>query len=223
MAYDKQIDDLLAKPAGYYANVRPEMMERIPTDRKTILEFGCGEGVFAAALKERNQAEVWGVEIDKATGTKAAKVLDKVIISDADEALTKLPDNHFDCIIFNDVLEHLIDPYNLLKQLRSKLTDDGIIISSIPNMRYYPVLMGLLMFANWEYEDAGVLDKTHYRFFTHVTMRTMFENAGYTVVSLEGINPIEKLPLRYHLMSLITRGNFGDTRYLQYACIAKKT
>lgn len=222
MAYDKHIEDLLVKPGGYYANIRPEMMERIPKDRKTILEFGCGEGVFAAALKQRNKAEVWGVEIDATTGKKAAKILDKLIISDADEALAKLPDNHFDCIIFNDVLEHLIDPYNLLRKLRKKLTSEGIIVSSIPNMRYYPVLMGLLMDANWEYEDAGVLDKTHYRFFTHATIRSMFENAGYKIASLEGINGIEKLPARSWMMSLFTRGKFADTRFLQYACIVKK-
>ncbi|RMD49523.1 MAG: class I SAM-dependent methyltransferase, partial [Ignavibacteria bacterium] len=89
-----------------------------------------------------------------------------------------LPANKFDLIMFADVLEHLIDPEYVLKELKNKLKPGGEIIASIPNIRHWSIFRQLLE-GNWNYAEHGLLDKTHLRFFTRKTMISLFENAGY--------------------------------------------
>ena len=87
------------KHSDYYRNLRPEMLDIIPTDVTTLLEVGCGEGAFAANLKvKRAEAntpvEVWGVEMDEAAAGKAAAVLDRVLQGDVAAVLPDLPKGH---------------------------------------------------------------------------------------------------------------------------------
>ena len=103
------LEDLKNKPVGYYENDREDMLKYIPSGTKKALEFGCGFGGFASLLKEKICQEVWAVEIDKDAARQAANKIDKVINCDASQALDQLPDNYFDCIVFFDVLEHLVE------------------------------------------------------------------------------------------------------------------
>lgn len=118
----------------------------------------------------------------------AKKIMDKVFVGLCENFIDNLPDNHFDAIYFNDVLKHLFDSYSLLNKLKSKLLPKGVIISSIPNMRYHNEIFNLLVKKDWKYEQHGIIDFTHLRFFTGKSIRRMYEDAGYVVKINEGIN-----------------------------------
>ncbi|WP_299608029.1 class I SAM-dependent methyltransferase [uncultured Aquimarina sp.] len=208
------------KPDNYFNNTRHEMLDFLPKNTKTLLDVGCGEGAFASMIKEKFQTETWGIELMKEEGEKAKKLLDKVFIGDVEGFIDELPDDYFDTIYFNDVLEHLVDPYVVLEKMKSKLSKDGVIISSIPNMRYHSALKNLVLNKNWEYEDHGIMDKTHLRFFTGKSIANMYTRLGYKIITHKGINKTKSIkPYFYNLPFLFTA---MDMRYLQYATVVKK-
>uniref|UniRef100_UPI004049A7E5 methyltransferase domain-containing protein n=2 Tax=Flavobacterium TaxID=237 RepID=UPI004049A7E5 len=123
-------------------------------------------------------------------------------------------------IYFNDVLEHLIDPYTVLKKIKQKLSLNGVIISSIPNVRYHNTFMNVLIKKDWKYEDYGVMDFTHLRFFTEKSIIRMYEEAGYKIKLSEGINKSRSIkPLLYNIPFLFTQ---LDIRYPQFATVVTK-
>lgn len=208
------------KPDNYFNNTRHEMLDFLPKTTKTLLDVGCGEGAFASMIKEKFQTETWGIELMQEEGEKAKKLLDKVFIGEVEGFIDELPDNYFDTIYFNDVLEHLVDPYVVLEKMKSKLSKDGVIISSIPNMRYHSALKNLVLNKNWEYEDHGIMDKTHLRFFTGKSIANMYTRLGYKIIVHKGINKTKSIkPYFYNLPFLFTA---MDMRYLQYATVVKK-
>lgn len=213
------LTNLPNKPIGYYESTREDMVKYIPQDTKTTLEFGCGFGGFSALLKERFDAETWAVEIDKTAAQEAAKKLDRVINADALESLHKIPNNYFDCIIFFDILEHLVDPYSLLSAVKTKLTKDGVIVASIPNVRFYRNMVDFLIHGNWDYKDKGVLDKTHLRFFTYKSIIKMFSQLGFEVLAVECINPTSSR--NFKVLNWLLFNKISDARYAQYACVVK--
>lgn len=207
------------KAAEYFAGDRRQMLKYIPSNTRRTLEFGCGFGGFSALLKEKFGTEAWAVEINTVAAQEATKKLDRVINADAAGCLEELPDEYFDCIIFLDVLEHLVDPYSLLLGIKSKLTKEGLIVASIPNIRYYRTLVKLVIHGDWDYQDKGVLDKTHLRFFTYKSLMKMFSQLGFEVLAMEGINATSSRNFR--LLNALLLGNIADARYAQYACVVK--
>lgn len=203
----------------YYSNVRNEMLRFIPHDASRILEIGCAAGNFGASIKARNNAEVWGIELDPAAGQIAAKQLDNVLIGSVPSVLGALPEKHFDCVVCNDVLEHIADPASVLDALRRVMLPNALIVGSIPNIRYFPVLLDLVWNAEWRYVDSGVLDRTHLRFFTGKSLKRFLQDAGYTPLTIEGINPTPSI--RARLLRLVTLGKFRDCQFLQYAFVAR--
>jgi 2-polyprenyl-3-methyl-5-hydroxy-6-metoxy-1,4-benzoquinol methylase len=169
-------------------------------------------------VKEKTGAETWGIEMEIKVAEKAKGNADHILVGKVDDLLSTIPDGYFDCIIFNDVLEHLIEPTEVLKNIRPKLSKKGIIIASVPNVRYFSNLYELLIKKDWEYKDAGILDSSHFRFFTQISMKRMFENAGYKILRQEGINEIKSWKLR--LINFFILGNLNDSKYLQFVCIA---
>lgn len=165
---------------GYYGQNRPEIQELIKSTSKKILDVGCAEGLLSGEVKEKLHAEVWGIEVVESVAKKAELVLDKVLCMGVEEAIPLLPDNYFDTIVFADVLEHLVNPEDVLKKMGAKLKDDGEIIISLPNIGHWSTILNLLQ-GEWEYQDAGILDRTHLRFFTRSSIYRMIEKAGYRV------------------------------------------
>lgn len=101
------------------------MLKFVPQNSYTILDVGCGGGSFGKLLKLERDVEVWGVELDEDAATIASQNLDKVICGAFNSSLT-LPKQSFDCIVINDVLEHLVDPYNALAYCRELLNAQGL-------------------------------------------------------------------------------------------------
>jgi 2-polyprenyl-3-methyl-5-hydroxy-6-metoxy-1,4-benzoquinol methylase len=203
----------------YYTQSRPEIIAFVPINTKTILDIGCGQGSFLMLIKEKIGAETWGVEMVKEMAEYAKKKADYVFVGQIEKIFSSIPDGYFDCICFNDVLEHLIEPTEVLKMMRQKLSENGIIIASIPNVRYFLNIRNLLIYKDWEYTNSGILDATHLRFFTQKSMKRMFENAGYKLILQKGINKI--LSWKFKLVYLLTLGILNDMKYLQFVCIAK--
>jgi len=150
--------DYDTKPNGYYNNIRYEMVDYLPENTQTILEVGCGDGGFAKVLKDKTNAEVWGIEyVDREAKLAEAK-LDKVFSDPCEDFLDDLPTDYFDAIYFNDVFEHLVDPYMFLDKIKCSLKNGGVVISSIPNVRYHNTFMKVLFKKDWKYQDFGVMD-----------------------------------------------------------------
>lgn len=194
------------------------MLPFVPLDAQRILDVGCGQGLFGALLKERG-AEVWGVEPVAEAAAEAAARLDKVLASEIERAFTELPRESFDCVVCNDVLEHLVDPYAALQRIRDLLTPKGSVVCSIPNVRYFTNLWNLLAHKQWRYEDFGVLDRTHLRFFTERSIVDMFDDADFEVVRMQGINGFTSWKF-----SLVKKASFGllsDVFDFQFACVAR--
>jgi 2-polyprenyl-3-methyl-5-hydroxy-6-metoxy-1,4-benzoquinol methylase len=203
---------------NYYGHGRPEMLRRVPAGAERVLELGCAEGAFAATIKERTGAEVWGIEFNSQVADRARSVLDHVLVGDADARIAETPDAYFDVVICNDVLEHLLDPIGTLIHLRRKLRPGGVVIASIPNIRYAPALSKVIFRKDFPKDDEGIFDRTHLHFFTRKSIVRMFDNAGYSVNRIEGINAhYGPLGLIFTVLSL---GHGADSFYLQYACVA---
>lgn len=209
------------KPSDYYDGTRPEMLDFVPVDAKTVLEVGCGKGFFGKSIKARQKVEVWGLEIVREVAEEAIKSLDKVIIADIEQDSIDLPRSYFDCVVFNDVLEHLKDPWGVLKSLQVNLSENGCIVASIPNIREFSTIQKLIYHKEWRYIDSGVLDRTHLRFFTRTTIEDMFQSCNYRIVKIKGIHPTG-FPWKFKLFNWLMMNYFEDMKYLQFACIAQK-
>jgi 2-polyprenyl-3-methyl-5-hydroxy-6-metoxy-1,4-benzoquinol methylase len=203
---------------NYYTHGRPEMLRRVPATAKRVLELGCAEGAFAAAVKDRTGAEVWGIEFNAQAAERARAVLDHVLVGDADQRIAEMPDGYVDVVICNDVLEHLIDPTRTLMNLRRKLSPEGVIVASIPNIRYSRALSKIILRKDFPKDDEGIFDRTHLHFFTRKSIVRTFEQAGFTLTRIEGINA-HYGPFAL-LLATLSMGYFADTFYLQYACVA---
>lgn len=202
----------------YYQQSRPEMLKFVPENARQVLELGCSEGHFAASVKARNGAEVWGIEFNPVAAECARASLDHVLVGDADEQIASLPDGYFDVVICNDVLEHLANPIDTLKSLRLKLKDDGVVVASLPNIRHLPALSRIVFQKDFPQDESGIFDRTHLRFFTRKSMFRFFQEAGFEVRRIKGICGYAG-PLGLLLIPL-SLGFFADGFFLQYACVA---
>lgn len=204
----------------YYGNPREDMLPFVPRGTRRMLDVGCGWGRFSGLAKERlGIAETWGIELNTEAAALAAERIDHVLNKDVFAALAELPKEHFDCVVFNDVLEHLVDPYKVLAAVQPHLAPRGELVASIPNVRYAGVVFDLAVRGNWTYADYGILDRTHLRFFTRASITAMLEEAGYEVISIEGITPP---PSRLgRMVSSLLLPRWRDMRYMQFACRAR--
>src|SRR5262249_12512675 len=130
------------------------------------------------------------------------------VINDQFGRNCELNGKRFDCIVFNDVLEHMIDPYSALVYAKESLVPNGRVVASIPNVRYFDNVWSLLIDGSWEYCDAGILDRTHLRFFTKKSIESMFVDLGYDIEVLKGINSVDwahpELRQRFRFLNFLT-------------------
>lgn len=215
----KNTDLYAGKVDHYFSSQRREMIPFVPETAKCLLEIGCGTGSFGAYLKSLRPIEITGIELQRSAAESAVSVIDRVIELDVDAGILELKGEQFDCIVFNDVLEHLVDPWQVLKKIRALIAPGGTIVASIPNVRYMPVLKDFLIAGNWQYQRDGVMDKTHLRFFTKKSIASLFNSCGFEILTLEGINGLV-FPWKYSLLNSLSGGRLEDTRYQQFACVA---
>jgi predicted TPR repeat methyltransferase len=205
------------------------MVPFLPSSYSTVIDIGCGEGLFFDSL--RAKCEVWGVEPNKIAAEKASKKLQNVLIGKYAEVEKQIPEKYFDLVICNDVIEHVEDVDGFVNSITKKMKDRGFIIGSVPNVRFYGNLKSLLIDRDWEYKESGILDEGHLRFFTERSLRRFLESHGLVIDMFRRINKrrLHKLNARSLIGSLlikstiaVTLGSYSDIRYLQFGFRVQK-
>jgi 2-polyprenyl-3-methyl-5-hydroxy-6-metoxy-1,4-benzoquinol methylase len=200
----RSIDNKISQPVeksnekigGYYDNVNPTILQLVDSTMLKICEFGCGGGALATAIRKKNPEQIYyvGLEIDDEAIQRAKPYLDLAIQCNLDlipkwednEVIAKsLPDNFFDCVIFGDVLEHLHEPENVLRQAVSKLKPGGAVIACIPNVQHWTVFANLTL-GSWPQVDSGIFDRTHIRWFTLRDMVELLTKVDLSIVNTVG-------------------------------------
>jgi 2-polyprenyl-3-methyl-5-hydroxy-6-metoxy-1,4-benzoquinol methylase len=204
----------------YYNNNRPELLQFVPSGVKSALDVGCGSGGFGFLLKKQFKIKVWGIEPNKQSADSASGKLDVVINDVFDNESLKLISEKFDVIFFNDVLEHVPHPNSTLANCKSLLNPNGVIVASLPNMRFYTVFNELLFEQDFKYQNSGIMDKTHLRFFTKKSMIRLFNDNGYKIKIIQGINEYPVQGRKMKIFKLLFKKWLGDISFLQYAIVA---
>ena len=157
-------------------------------ENKRVVDFGCYTGGVAAVLAERG-CTVTGIEIDAEAAEEARKVCDKVIVADLDtlDLAAALGDEKYDVGLFGDVIEHLKDPRSALVGMRQALAPGGYVVLSVPNVAHASVRLALLR-GQFDYEDTGILDATHLRFYTRESIADLLESCGYLVDVMDWVD-----------------------------------
>jgi 2-polyprenyl-3-methyl-5-hydroxy-6-metoxy-1,4-benzoquinol methylase len=161
---------------------RYDLLDRISTDAKSILEFGCGEAPLGAALKKRQKCRVVGIELDADAAAIARKRIDDVYRGDVREIVAIL-DEKFDWIIGGDIVEHLDEPWSFLSELRRLAAPGGHLLLSLPNLSNAAIVADLLH-GRFDYVYMGLTCVGHLRFFTKQSIADMLTIAGWEVVEI---------------------------------------
>lgn len=175
-----------AKDSSYYDRSREDLLALVPLDARRILDCGCGNGRLGSLIKARQKCRVVGVEIDAAAASQATRLLDTVIAADIESQgfEQSLPDVAYDCVIMADILEHLRDPWGTVKKVAARVEPGGLLIVSVPNVAHFSVIGPLITRQRWRYDESGILDRDHLRFFTLPEISSLIEAAGFKVESV---------------------------------------
>ena len=185
---------------------------------KLILDVGCSEGLLSKKMKENN-CSVVGIEKDKEAAQIADEYCQDLIIGDVESIdLDTKYENYFDILIFADILEHLKEPSDVLKRFKKYLKDDGCLIISLPNISNWKIRLQML-FGNFEYNESGILDNGHIRFFNEKNMKKMIDEAGYEISKFDlTVGDVKRFPNIFHSIGM-TRPNLFA---FQFLIIARK-
>lgn len=180
----------------------PDLLSMLPTDSKRLIEIGCSTGALAREYKLVNSNCIYtGVEIDFEYAKLAERYCDFVLNLDfetTDEGFYQSREE--DCWVFGDALEHLRDPWLILSRIRKVIPSNGCVVACIPNTQHWSV-QAKLNSGDFRYEDSGLLDRTHLRWFTRKTIIEMFMIAGFRITN--GIPRIFNEPNRDNILDAI--------------------
>ncbi len=204
---------------------RNDVLDLVPANVKNILDVGCSNGTLGGQIKDKFPAsEVCGIELNKEMAERALEKIDRVIVGNIErQDLAKLfNSNYFDCIIFADLLEHLQDPWRVLKDMTKYLKADGTIIASMPNVRHYSSIFNLLFKGYWPYRDRGIHDRTHLRFFTKKNIIELFQSAELQIINIIPHYRIIEKPYKINRISrFFAIPPFREFLAFQYLIVAK--
>lgn len=170
-----------------YTTTRSDIAHLVPRTALRVLDVGCSNGALGRALKEVvPERSVFGIEMDPAFVMEAVNHLDHVINANANSLdwAVELGENKFDCIIFADVLEHLIDPVSCLNQAIGHLQPKGCVIVSLPNIRHLSALWSIFFVGRFPARNRGIFDRTHLRWFTLSDAYELVASCGLRVTAV---------------------------------------
>lgn len=204
----------------YHSTVRQDVIPLVPQVSR-LLDVGGGTGATARHIKEIGFAREIGV-IDAVAGDDPDG-LDFVCSDDLNDlaAMERFLAAHgpFDAMLFLDVLEHLVDPWSTVATFARHVSKGGVMIASIPNVRHRSVLVDLLFRNRWRYVEAGVLDRTHLRFFVRDSAIELMKMSGFTI---ERVEPSPISSRRDALINRLTFGLFRSFFTLQYFVVVRR-
>jgi 2-polyprenyl-3-methyl-5-hydroxy-6-metoxy-1,4-benzoquinol methylase len=211
----------IEKDQQYFANARSDILALLPGHCERVLELGCGSGATLKWLKAQGHCQyTMGVELFPQAAELAAQGVDCVQQGDIEQMALTCPENYFDLILCLDVLEHLLDPWQVLARLTRHLKPGGRLIASIPNVRNWHALGPLLFAGQWRYAESGILDRTHLRFFTRDSALQLVSGSGLQVQAMRRL-PLAQ-PGKSRLANQLTLGLFKEFLTLQYLIAADK-
>lgn len=208
-----------SKPAWYYDTHDHDIVSLLPSGPESaILELGCGSGATGrAALAAGKAGRYVGIEIDGTSAKLAKASLSEVLVGDVAQLDLTAFRGTFDVLIASEVLEHLVDPWEALRKLRTCLKADAIVIASSPNIAHWQIVFNLLR-GRFRYTEYGVMDSTHLRWFTPESYRNLFIDSNFEV---ETLRPIRKLRWKARVLDKVTAGKFRHLLMKQVMVIAR--
>jgi 2-polyprenyl-3-methyl-5-hydroxy-6-metoxy-1,4-benzoquinol methylase len=219
MNYDKKSTD-------YFSFIRLDLINLIDKNSKNlkVLEIGAAYGETLYYLKRNKIAsEVVGVDLFEDVKNKQNyKNLDKFIFGNIEEIELNEYENYFDLILLPDVLEHLVEPKKVLDKLKKHLTQEGKIILSMPNIRHYSALNKIFIKGDFKYEESGLFDYTHMRFYCRKNIQELLEASGYTILKEESSIKNYKGKSITKIINSLTFGLLEEFFSVQYFYVIKK-
>lgn len=202
-----------SKNSSYFDWNREDIVPYLPLTADRICEIGCGTGNTLATLKRRyNASLVAGFDIHEQSILTARDRLDRAEAIDVESSPLPNYVENIDLFLCLDVLEHLRNPWSVVEALHARLRLGGSIIASIPNIRHYTVSMGLLFAGKWELAEAGLLDRTHLRFFVRKTAIELMASSGLQIDAI-GTSYRRRLD---KAASILTGGLMSDICSIKY-------
>lgn len=175
----------------YSQHVRTEIINLMEEPREAalhVMEVGCACGGTLLEIKDRYpNSQLYGIELNR-SAAEVANIIADVRPENIENDVMNYEENFFDYIIFADVLEHLYDPWSVLRNIRKYLKPTGKLLISLPNIMHHSVMSSLLLEGNFSYTDAGILDRTHMRFFTLNEIHRMNFSTGFKIDQIGGVN-----------------------------------
>jgi 2-polyprenyl-3-methyl-5-hydroxy-6-metoxy-1,4-benzoquinol methylase len=212
------------KDISYFSEERGDLYPFFQDFKGNLLDIGCGIGGFINGLKNinHNPINAWGIEPNINHIEKVSPKIDRFLKGTLEEVQKEIPLNFFDCITFNDVLEHLYNPAQILLDIKPYLSKNGYVFASIPNFLFFPNIYDIVVNQKFEYTSQGILDNTHIRFFTKNSIIKLFLDNGYEIEFIQGINfkLFEQMRL-YKFLNIIFFNKLYDFRYMQFVIKAK--
>ena len=212
------------KSRDYFDIDRHDLLALVPSvPHGRVLEVGAGEGSLLVAIKRSGKArEVIGVELMAArNGAQNRPELDRFIIADIETETLDIAPESIDVLICGDVLEHLRDPWTVLSRLARLLKTGGTAVLSLPNILHWHAI-GTILRGDFRYAPAGVLDRTHLRFFCRKNMIELIEGAHLEIVSSEPSFMRHRALARDRFRNALTLG-FAERFFAQqYLYVARK-
>ncbi|MGH2956314.1 MAG: class I SAM-dependent methyltransferase [Solirubrobacterales bacterium] len=207
------------KDDGYYANERPDLVAMLPRPLGQVLDVGCGAGTVGRQLRSEGAASLVGIEPDREAAAAAGGVYDQIMATTVEEALNDLA-GPFDTVLCYDVLEHLVDPWSVLRRLHAVAAPGGHLQVSVPNARHLSLAWDLFVRGTFGYtERGGHRDNTHLRWFTRRDLVTSVTDAGWDVVAV-GHSPLSA-PRR--LLERLTLGRSSEFLVFQWYVLATRS
>ncbi len=208
---------------GYHDNARRDVLPWLPARATRCFDLGCGSGGTLSLLRSQfPDAWLGGLEMDPASAELARAGGNTIWCGDADGfAFSEhMEEASLDLVLCLDVLEHLVDPWAVVKKLSPLLRPGGLLIASIPNIRYHKVLKSLVFDGEFEYTDSGLLDRTHLRFFVRDTAERLVACGGLQVKSTASALPIKRRGLK-GIANRLLGGRLDDLLITQYLIVAE--
>ena len=212
------------KRSSYFSNIRIDLVQFIPKSKDNkILEIGAGGGDTLIWIKENGLArEVVGLELNRLEGSNQMHpAIDKFYFVDLEKSEIDLPFEYFDVLICGDVLEHLVNPWRVLQKMVGYLKIGGTIIVSCPNIRNYKTFINIFMKGSFKYDEHGLYDKTHLRFFCRKDLMKMISDEGLMIEKVIPTFKLVKSP-KVRALNILTLGIMEEFLAIQYVVAAKK-
>ncbi len=208
------------KSDRYFVGARRDFVALLPANPAArILEIGCGSGETGElAIKAGKAGHFVGVELFPEAASRARQRLHEVHVGNAEEMTFDWPAASFDALVLSEVLEHLVDPWALMRRLSPLMRTGGMVLASSPNIAHWRIILNAIN-GRFELAGQGPMDRTHMRWFTPRSFAAMFEAAGFEVTSARPVTPFS---WRSRLVSRLTGGRYDHLFMPQVAITAIK-